>query len=72
VKEDSGTGVSPYVGPVGGSGEGDRSIGNFERWMKGALWMGRLSEEVQCGGLFTGDHEKYVRKIYQERRKNAL
>jgi hypothetical protein len=40
--------------------------------MKGALWMGRLSEEVQCGGLFAGDHERYVKKIYQERRKNAL
>jgi hypothetical protein len=34
VEDDSGTGISPYMGPVGGPKEGVR-VGNFERWMKG-------------------------------------
>jgi hypothetical protein len=30
VEEGSGTGVFPYRGPVGETGEGDPSTGNFE------------------------------------------
>jgi hypothetical protein len=41
--EGSGTGVSPYMGPVGGPGEGSPSNWNFKRWIKGALGMGHLS-----------------------------
>jgi len=43
VEEGSGMGVSPYRGPVGGPGNGGPSTGNFERLMKGALRLGRLS-----------------------------
>ena len=43
VEEGSGTGVYLYGGPVGGPGNGSHSTGNFERLMKGALRMGRLS-----------------------------
>jgi len=43
VEEGSGTGVSPYRGPLRGPREGGPSIGNFERWMNGAVRMGRLS-----------------------------
>ena len=42
VEEGSGTGVSPYRGPVGGPEDECPSTGNFERWMKGAIGMGRL------------------------------
>jgi hypothetical protein len=40
VEEVTGTGVSPYRGPIQRSGEGCRSTGNFERWMKGAMGWG--------------------------------
>ena len=43
VEEGSGTGFSPYRALVGGPGEGGPSTGNFEKWMKRALGMGRLS-----------------------------
>ena len=43
VEEGSGTSVSPNRGPFGGPGERSPSIGNFERWMKGVVRMGRLS-----------------------------
>jgi len=39
------TGVFPYRGPIGGPWEGGPSTGNFERWMKGALWMGHLTQK---------------------------
>jgi hypothetical protein len=43
VEGGSGTGVSPYRGPVGGPEEGGPSTRNFERWRKGALEMGHFS-----------------------------
>jgi len=44
VEEGSGMGVSPYRGPIGGPAEGGGlCTGNFKRWMKGAIGMGRLS-----------------------------
>jgi len=56
MEEHSGTGVSPYRGPIGGCGEEGQSTGNFERWMRGALGMGhlslkRLNEEGLEGGI---------------------
>jgi hypothetical protein len=43
VEEGSGMGVSPYKSSLGGPGGGrGPSTGNFERWMKGTLGMGRL------------------------------
>jgi len=58
VEEGSGTGVFPYRGPAGGLGDGGPSTGNFERWMKGAVGMGRLSlyrltvEDLEGGLLY--------------------
>jgi len=33
----------PYGGFIGGPGEGGPSSGDFERWLKGAVEIGRLS-----------------------------
>jgi hypothetical protein len=55
VEGGSGTGVSPYRGPVGGPGEGGPSTGNFERWMKVSLGMGHLSlKRLTADGLKGG------------------
>jgi hypothetical protein len=35
--------ASIYIGAPLGNLEGDSSTGDFERWIKGALGMGRLS-----------------------------
>jgi len=43
VEEGSGTGVSPYRGPIWGPGEGGPNTRNYERWMKRDVGMGRLS-----------------------------
>ena len=52
VEESSGTVVSPYRGPVGGPREGSPSTGSVERWMKGALGMGRFSlKRLTAAGL---------------------
>ena len=53
--EGSGMGVSPYRGPVGGPGEEGTSTGNFEKWKKGSLGMGRLSlKSLTAEGLEGG------------------
>ena len=57
LEEGSGMGVSPYRAPLGTWGEGVPSTGNFERWMKGALGMGRLSlKRLIVEGLKGGLH----------------
>ena len=45
LEERSGMVVCPYSGPIGGPWEGDPSTGNFERCMKRALVLGRLSQK---------------------------
>ena len=37
------TGISLHRGPILGKLEDSSSTGEFERWMKGSLWMKRLS-----------------------------
>jgi len=55
VEEGSGMGVSPYRSPIWGPGEGDPSTGSLERWMNGALGMGRLSlKRLTAEGLKGG------------------
>jgi hypothetical protein len=55
VEEGSGTGASPYRGPVGGPGDGGLSTGNCERWIKRALGIGRLSlKRLTAEGLEGG------------------
>ena len=51
-----------------GNLEEGSSTGEFERWMKGALGMERLSLKTLRGGgiggsSFTGDLGRYVRKV---------
>jgi len=55
VEEGSGTGVSPYRGPIWGPGEGGPSTGKFTM-DEGSYWMGclspkRLTAEGLEGGL---------------------
>ena len=55
MEEGSGMGVCPHRGPIWGPGEGGPSTVNFERWMKGALRMGRLSlKRLTAEGSFAG------------------
>jgi hypothetical protein len=52
VEEGSGTGVSPYTGPIGGPGEGDPFTGNLREMDEGGSRNGAsLSEEAHCRGL---------------------
>jgi hypothetical protein len=46
-------GISPHGGSVGERGVGS-STGDFERWLKGALEVERLSLWELCGGNLEG------------------
>ena len=56
VEEGSRMGLSPHRCPVWGPGEWGPSTVNFERWMKGAVGMGHLSEEAHCGSILCCVH----------------
>ena len=46
-------GIFPHGGPIGQPG-GDSSTGDFEKWLKGALGVERLSLSGLCGGNLEG------------------
>ena len=54
-RKGSGDGYLLPLGPHLGNLEEGSSTGYFERWMKKALWMKRLSLERLCGGGWGGE-----------------